>query len=207
MPVRMGFIHGTGNALDIEIGFVPQYVRITDWTNGNIITEGFGQRIVVYTSLSKTIKPGAYIKGITSGATARVNQNIIDSGTVAGGDAAGWLICDVEEVVGTLQTENCQIYDSVPGIAAAATDEITIVVDTELGTAIAAAVTSLTTAATQANAYGGTEAARRKGFTIGATVSVNGALLHYFAAANDPGMDGEELVVGEPQDSAAGIWA
>ena len=203
----MGFIHGTGNALNVEIGFVPEYVRIVDWTNGNIITEGFCKRVVVYTSLSKTIKPGAYIKGITSGATARVNQNIIDSGTVAGGDAAGWLICDVEEVVGTLQTENCQIYDSKPGIAAAATNEITIVVDTELGAAIAAAVTSVSSGATSVDAYGGTEATLRKGFTVGATVSVNGALLHYIAMANDPGMDGEEEVAGETQDSSAGVWA
>ncbi len=126
MPVRTGFIHGTSNALNVEIGFVPDYVRLTDITNGDIITEGYFKRIVVFTSLSVAINVGNYIKGINSGATARINQVIIDTGSVAGGDAAGWLICDPFEVVGTLETENAQVYSSKPGPNAAVTDELGI---------------------------------------------------------------------------------
>ena len=63
MPVMTGFIHGTGAEINVEIGFVPDYVRISDWTNGNIITEGYMKRVVVFTSLSATIKPGYWIKG------------------------------------------------------------------------------------------------------------------------------------------------
>ncbi len=207
MPVRSGFVHGTGNALNVEIGFVPDYLRLVDITNGDIITEGYFKRIVVFTSLSVAISVGNYIKGATSGATARVNQVIIDTGTVAGGDAAGWLICDPFEVVGTLETEEAQVYSSKPGPNAAATDHLDIVVDIEEGNNIAAAVVQVTTAATQVTAFEGTEATLRKGFTMGATVSIVNVLFHYFAMANDPGMEGEETVLGETQSSAAGVWA
>lgn len=206
MPVRMGLIHGTGAEINVEIGFVPQYVRISDWTNGNIITEGYMKRVVVFTSLSNAIKTGDWIKGITSGAKARINKVIIDSGTVAAGDAAGWLICDAEDINGTLETENAQVYTSEPGTTAAATNHLGIVVDTELGVNIAAAVVTATTDAATVRAYIGTEATLRKGFTLGSTVSQDGVLLHYFAAADDPGMGGEEEVAGETQSSTAGVW-
>lgn len=206
MPVRTGFIHGTSNALDVEIGFVPDYVRLTDLTNGNIITEGYFKRIVLFTSLSVAIKTGDYIKGATSGATARVNQVIIDTGTVAGGDAAGWLICDAVDVVGTLETEEAQVYSAKPGPGVAGIDHLDIVVDTEEGNNIAAAVVQVTTAATQLTAFEGTDGDQRKGFTVGATVSIVNVLFHYVAIANDPGMAGEETVLGRTQSSPDGLW-
>lgn len=217
MPVRTGFIHGTGAAINVEIGFVPDYVKILDWTNGNIVTEGFMQRVVVFTSMSKAIVTGNWIKGATSGARARVNEVIIDSGTVAGGDAAGWLICDAEEIGdesgaapasehGTLQTETAQVHTSKPSASASgATDDLSIVVDTELCITTAAAVATATTAAAQVNAYTGTEATRRKGFTLGATVSQDGVLLFYIALGNDQGMGGVATVLGNDQNNAT-IW-
>lgn len=207
MPVRTGFIHGTGNALNVEIGFVPDYLRLVDITNGDIITEGYFKRIILFTSLSATINVGNYIKGRTSGATARVNQVIIDTGTVAGGDAAGWLICDPFEVVGTLETEEAQVYPSKPGAGDAPTDHLDLVVDTEEGNNIAAAVVQVTTAATQVTAFEGTDADQKKGFTVGASVSIVNVLFHYLAIANDQGMEGEETVLGRTQSSPDGLWA
>jgi hypothetical protein len=200
----MGFIHGTSAEINVELGFVPEYVRISDWTNGNIITEGYMKRVIVFTSLSNAINPGDWIKGITSGAKARIKEIILDSGTVAGGNAAGWLICDAEDISGTLQTENADVYTSEPGSAAASANHLGIVVDTELGVNIAAAVVTATTDAASVRAYVGTDAARRKGFTIGSTVSQDGVLLHYFAAASDQGMGQEPEVVGVKQSD--GVW-
>ncbi len=207
MPVKTGFIHGTGNALNVEIGFVPDYVKLIDWTNGDIITEGFMKRVIVFTSLSTAIRTGMWIKGRTSGARARILQVIIDSGTVAAGDAEGWLICNVEDVIGTLETEEAQVYATDPGAGASPTDHLDIVVDTELGITTALAVAPTTTAATQVNAYGGTEGALRKGFTVGGTVSINDTLFFYIAIGSDQGQGGEELVAGESQSSDAGVWA
>ena len=92
MPIKIGFIHGTSAALNVEIGFVPDWVRIYNVTDGENIFEGWLKKVSEFTSLSTTIKPGYWLKGLTSGAKMQISDFILDSGTVAGGDAAGWLM-------------------------------------------------------------------------------------------------------------------
>ena len=203
MPVKVGYIHGTGAALNVEIGFVPDYVKVIDLTDGTDIWEGFLAKVIVFTSLSNAIKAGDYIKGITSGATAQIRQVILDSGTIAGGDAAGWLICNAKDVVGTLETENADVYTAKPGSAAASANHLGIVVDVEFGVDINTEVAAVTGNAGFLS-YEGTEATLRKGFTIGSTISEDGDLLGYFALANDPGMEQEPEVAGVKQ--SAGLW-
>ena len=204
MPVKSGFIHGTGAKLNVEIGFVPDYVKIWNATDGENIFEGWLAKVVVFTSLSATVKPGYWIKGITSGAKARIRDIIIDSGTVAGGDAAGWFICDAEDITGTIASENAQVYSGTPGTAAAATNHCGVVVDVTFGQeTITSAGPVSATATGDIVAYAGTEATLRKGFTIGTKISEDGDLLGYLAIGNDQGLAQEPEVAGVKQSEAA----
>lgn len=210
MPVKVGFIHGTSAALNVEIGFVPDWVRIYNATDGENIFEGWLRKFIVFTSLSTALKPGYWVKGITSGAKARVRDVILDSGTVAGGNAAGWLIFDEEDINGTFTSggENLQVYTSEPGTAAAATNHITT---TASATDITFGMETITsagpiTATSDAliEPYVGTEGALRKGFTIGTQISEDGKLLSYVAIGNDQGLAQEPEVAGVKQSE--GVW-
>ncbi len=205
MPVRTGFIHGTGAALNIEIGFVPDYVRIWNVTNGDVITGGFPKRVIIFSGGgTQVITKGNWIKGITSGAKARITEVILDSGSWAGGDAAGWFLVDAEEVTGVIASENAQQYASEPGTTAAVDDDVTIQLDVEFNLDLTLnTLQGQSTLANQVIAYIGTEAVRRKGFTMGASLSENGILLFYLAIANDPGMQQDALVLGNNQET---VW-
>jgi hypothetical protein len=206
MPVKVGFIHGTSAALNIEIGFVPDWVRIYNATDGENIFEGWLPKLIVFTSLSTALRGGMWLKGITSGAVIRVRDVIIDSGTVAAGNAAGWLIVNQEDINGTITSaENCQIYEQEPVRTTAATNHITFTAaDVTFGmeTITSAGPISATSDAL-IEPYVGTEGVLRKGFTIGTQISEDGDLLSYVAIANDPGQAQEPEVAGVKQSEAA----
>ncbi|KKK52555.1 hypothetical protein LCGC14_3103760 [marine sediment metagenome] len=205
MPHRIGYIHGTSAALNVEIGFVPDAVILFNPTVGS--TEKFSihivKKVIVFTSMTAAttsgIKKGAWIKGITSGAKAQINELILDTATT------GWMICDVEQITGTFQSENCQVYASEPNSTAAADDDITVVVDVEYGVNIESEVT-VTTINDGILGYAGsstTDPVEAKGFTIGSTISVDTELLGYMAFQNDPGQSQPALVNGVDQET---VW-
>jgi|TARA_Y100000310_G_scaffold51684_1_gene47601 hypothetical protein len=205
MPVRSGYIHGTGAALNVEIGFVPDAVILFNPSSGSTekVSVHIVKKVIAFTSMtaaaSSGIKKGAWIKGITSKAKAQIGELILDTATT------GWLICDVEQVTGTFQSENCQVYASEPGTADAADDDITVVVQVEFGVNIEAAAT-VTTINDGILGYAGSSSAsppEAKGFTIGSTISVNTELLGYIAFQNSPGMSQPALVDGVDQET---VW-
>ncbi len=205
MPVRTGVIHGTSAALNIEIGFVPDVVIMVNPNSGGTEKVSFHlvKKVIVFTSMTAAvtsgIKKGAWIKGITSGAKAQIGELILDTTTT------GWLICDVEQITGTFQSENCQVYPSEPGSAAAADDDITVVVDVEFGVNIEAAslVTTINDGILGYAGDGTTTPKEAKGFTIGSTISVDTEILFYIAFQNSPGMSQPALVNGVDQET---VW-
>ena len=200
MPTKVGFIHGTGAKLNIEIGFVPDYVKIWNATDGENLFEGWLAKVVVFTSLSTAIREGDWIKGITSGAKALIREVILMSGSISGGDAAGWLIFNAEDINGTLETENAQVYNSEPGTTTAATNHLGIVVDVTFGQETITTAGPVSASATgDIVAYIGTEATLRKGFTIGTKISEDLKLLGYIAIGNDPGQAQGPKVEGRDQ--------
>ncbi len=205
MPVRTGVIHGTSAALNVEIGFVPAVVIMVNPNSAAAEKVSFHlvKKVIVFTSMTAAatsgIKAGAWIKGITSGAKARINELILDTATT------GWIISDVEQITGTFQSENCQVYASEPGSADAADDDITVVVDVEFGVNIESEAT-VTTINDGILGYAGsptTDPPEAKGFTIGSTISVNTEILFYVAIQNDPGMSQPALVNGVNQEN---VW-
>jgi len=177
---KSGEAVGNAAAINVELGWIPDRVEVYDATNGDIFTVGFCNRLVIPFSGGGTneIAAGNIITGATSGATAIVAAVLLYSGTWAGADAAGFFVCERDDIEGTFGSEN------VVGEEAGATDDATVTVQVEHGynsdTEIAAAAT---TAAILA--YVGAAGSNAKGFTIGSGVAVEAALLRWCAWRND----------------------
>ncbi len=210
MPIKIGHIHGTSAALNVEIGFVPEWVRIYNATDGENIFEGWLKKVSEFTSGSSEIKAGYWVKGITSQAKMKIAAVILDSGSWAGGDAAGWLLVDQEDITGTPTAggENFQVYTTEPGTANAATNHVT---STASETNITYGMETITNAgpitATSdglIEPYIGTDGTLRKGFTIGTQISEDGDLLTFVAMRSSSGNAQEPEVAGVKQ--SAGVW-
>lgn len=200
MGIQIGYIHGTGAAINVSLGYIPDAVQITNVTDGDKIHYCVLDKVLVFTSGGVgEVKRGDTLTGATSSATFKVREVILDSGSWAGGDAAGWFLADHEDVTGTLQTENFDQSGS-----GTQSNIATGVVDVELGVDIDTAVASVTGNAGCLGYEGDAANNYAKGFTVGSTISENAKLLHYIAFSNDPGMQGDgPKVAGALQSS---LW-
>lgn len=170
-----GYVVGTGAALNVSIGWVPRFVRVINLTDGDVINEAVLDKMIAFTSGgTNTPVAGQTITGITSGATAKIKQVILISGTFAGGNAAGYFVCDASDVVGTFQSENVTLNSSASG-----TDDATVAAQVELGVATTTAVASVT-GNSGLTSYKG-DSSNAPGFTLGSTVSESAKLLHWQA--------------------------
>ena len=186
--VATGFIRGTGAAVNVELGWVPDFVMTFNLSNGDDIYANFLKQVIAFTSGGTTeIKQGDKLHGNTSDATAIIRQVIVDTGTWAGGDAAGWFIIDRPDLVGDFSAAETAYREGVDsdgddGVTlTAAQDQDGIDINTE--------VAATTTDATNIYAYAGVAETNSKGFTLGATVSENAVLLGYIALRGDFNFD------------------
>lgn len=189
MTIKTGFIKGTGADKNVSIGFIPDYVKIINLTDGDKVWENFLAKVIAFTSGGTTvIKAGDDLKGATSLATAKIRQVNLDSGTWAGGDAAGWFIFEPNGITGTFQAEAGNINGGTTDLVTlAAQDNDGIDIDTE--------VAATTTDDTNISHYAGSTTASL-GFKIGATISEDGKLLGYIAVRNDDhGPDVDETAI------------
>jgi hypothetical protein len=181
--IATGYIRGTGAAVNVSIGFVPDMVRVMNLTDGDLWTEAYlggGRSIMPFSSGgTNAIAALDYIKGATSGARAQVLGVILDSGSFAGGDAAGWLLLDHRNKSGTFQSENIVHCDSRGNTLNSETDNATVTVDVQANNASAAAVATATGNSAITAYYGSSSAS--DGFTLGSTVSEDAKLIFYIA--------------------------
>lgn len=180
--VATGFLRGTGAAINVELGWIPDFVQVINLTDGDKIHANFLRKVIAFTSGgTEEIKAGDKIHGNTSDATAIVQEVILDTGTWAAGDAAGWLILEAASESGTFQAESAY-RDGVDSdgdnyITVAASDQDGVDIDTE--------VAGTTTAATNIAEYVGASGSNAKGFTVGATIAEDAKLLGYIAMRGD----------------------
>lgn len=172
--VATGFLRGLGADLDVECGFVPDFVTIVNLTDGNKISMNPLKKIVAFTSGSEEIKPGEIVRGNTSQAYAEVEQVLVISGTYEGGDAAGFLVLSVGSLEGQFVAETAyrfqidQAGDNIVNLSGPA-DQNGVDIDTEVSATI--------TEATQCREFRGTRGDKSLGFTVGASLAINGKLL------------------------------
>lgn len=176
--VAVGMVRGTGSAINVELGWIPDWVRIVNLTDGDDIWENWLGKVATFTSGgTNEIKAGDTLVGNTSGASGIVRQVIVDTGTWAAGDAAGWIIYQPASLSGTFGAETAYRH----GVDAAGTDSITVTLPNQDGIDIDTEVAATTTDATNVKEYVGAAGSNAKGFTIGATVSEDAKLIGYVA--------------------------
>lgn len=187
-PLKVGKLRGTGSAINVSIGWVPDMVWISNQTDGDLYTVGWLENVIPFTSGGAfEIKRGMTIKGATGGATAIVQEVILDAGSWAGTDASGWIILDLPTKRGTFQTESVYVIASSAFAASGTADDATIVVDKNYNQAVAAAVAAATGNAAISAYLGDASTGAAAGFTVGSTVSEDAKLLTFIAFRNTDG--------------------
>ncbi|MBM3536895.1 MAG: hypothetical protein FJX55_03570 [Alphaproteobacteria bacterium] len=179
MQIKFGGLVGNGAAVNVSIGFIPDYVRVVNLTDADKDTEAFlgklGWSIPFSSGGTITIAAGDTITGATSGATAKIGQVEISSGTFAGGNAAGFFLVDYSDITGTFTSENVYVSsDTTSGVDdATVTANVTITFSTD--TEVAAETSNaMITAYVGSTTYS-------PGFTIGSTVAEEAKRLHWVA--------------------------
>jgi hypothetical protein len=171
--VKTGFVYGTGAAVNVECGFIPDLVILWNHTDGDVMNLAMPSvRTMAFSSGGTSeIKAGHYIRGATSNARALVKQVLTDTGTWAGGDAAGTLILDSLSIEGTFTSESIYIEgeSGTDDATGAAVGTIGVDSDTEI-----ANDTGITP-------YTGAAGTNSVGFTLATAVSEDAKLLVWTA--------------------------
>ena len=182
-----GFLRGTGAALNVELGWIPDFVLIFNLTGGDVVWANALKQVIAFTSGSTEIKAGDKLHGNTSDATAIVDQVIVDSGSWAGGDAAGWFVLRPTTRNGNFSAAETAYRE---GVDSDGDDRATLTaVQDQDGLNIDTEVAATTTAATNVSEYAGSAGSASKGFTVGATISENANLLYFVAVRGDSRID------------------
>lgn len=180
--IKSGYLVGNGAAQNIELGWVPDIVVITNVTDGDVITIGHigPDQVVPFTSGGTiTIAAGDVITGATTGAMATIREVLMYSGTFAAGDAAGFLVV---EMIGAVAFGSENVYvssDTTAGI-----NDATVTVNVTHSVSIDTEVATVTTTSAILPYFGagGTNA---RGFTVGSVVAEEAKLLRYVAIRGD----------------------
>lgn len=184
------FLVGTGAAQNVEIGFVPDWVRVINVTDGDALYEGCLAPVRKFTSGgTREVKRGDQLVQLTNGrvsASGVVRKVLRTSGSWAGGDAAGYLIFETGSLVGTLGDAAAAVAPQKGARSSA--DHLTLAANDAEGIKVAAAVAS---AAANQNIvpYVGTSGAGSEGFTIESEISESGKLLHFQAWSSGSRVD------------------
>lgn len=179
--IECGYLVGTGAAINVALGFIPDRVQVYNLTDGTIYTEGFLSRWNVPFSSGGTnqISAGDKIIGATSGATAIVESVLLQSGTWAGGNAAGFFILQEGSLNGTFQSEN--VYDLTTQ-ASAGIDDATVTANVVLSVKTDTAAAPVTGNNALSRLEGAAAAAAGgQGFIIGSSVATANKLLYWEA--------------------------
>lgn len=179
---KSGETVGNAAAINVELGWIPDLVIVTNVTDGDKITIGYPNRMAIPFSGGGTteVAVGDTIKGATSNATAVVKNVLLYSGTWAGGDAAGFFIIERDTLTGTFTSENVYVSsDTVTG-----TDDATVTVNVTHTVSIDTEAATETTDA-RVTGYVGASGTNAKGFTIGSTVAEEAKLLRWAAWRNE----------------------
>ena len=181
--IRTGFVLGTGAAINVELGFIPDYVRVANVTDGDKENIWARARVMAFTSGgTHVLAEGDLIQGATNvKVRARVKQVMVTSGTFAGGDAAGLIIFDVLDETGSFGSENVDLVDPSGGPGIETANVATVALQAETANWALGAALATATPAQGILPYVGVAASNSRGFTITATTSESGKLLHYIA--------------------------
>jgi len=185
-----GVIPGTGAALNVELGFIPDFLCIGNVTDGDHLQFYWHKKSAAFTSGgTHVIAAGDILQGATNvNVRARVEQVIVTSGSFAGGDAAGFLLWSANDENGTFGSENVDLLDdasTVEGGGGVETANVGAVsAQIEKGN-MTPYVPALVTTTQAVSAYKGAAGSNARGFTIGSALSESTDMLFYSAWRGD----------------------
>ena len=173
-PVDSGEEVGNGAAINVELGYIPDLVIVSNVTDGDIVTMGYPNRQAIPFSGggATVIAAGDLITGATSGATATVDRVLLYSGSWAGADAAGFFMVERDNLTGTFGSENVVVGTGTDDATVTVNVNHSVNIDTEVASATGNAAIS---------GYVGAASTNSKGFTIGLTVAEEAKLLRWTA--------------------------
>lgn len=169
---KSGVTVGNGAAINIECGFIPHRVEIYNATDGTPVNVGFPGRYIIPFSDGgddAEIVAGEVITGATSGATARIKEILLYSGTWEGGDAAGFFVVEAEDLTGTFGSE--AVVGATGGGDATVTANFVPGYDVDTEVAADNVITP----------YFGVAGSNSKGFTIPVALATEAKALAYVA--------------------------
>lgn len=184
MTIAVDAVVGNGAAINVKLGWFPDFVMLSNETDGNKWTLAFCGKAAYSIPFSsggtKVIAAGDTITGATTTtASAKIARVEVASGTFAGGNAAGFFIVNVEDMVGTFTSENVYVSsDTTSGV-----DDATVTANVTITTSIDTEVAAETTT-NMIIPYVG-DADNPRGFTIGSSVAVEAKVIRYIAFRAD----------------------
>jgi hypothetical protein len=176
--VRHGFVLGAAAAVNVSLGWIPKRVDVFNLTDGTVAAIGYPGILIPFAAGVVAPVVGTKIKGLTSGAIAKVRDVQLVSGTFAGGNAAGFFVADIDEVVGTFGAENFN-QSNDPAGAAATSGTVTAQTEDSLYQSAAAGFVK-GAGNTLITSFAGT-VLLPKGFTIGSTIAAAAKRLRWTA--------------------------
>ena len=185
-----GFIMGNGAALNINLGYVPSWVKLLNITDTNVIAEGPVAEMLGFDSGSIDFKPGMRIDASDSGWGGIVGQEIRTGGNPTTGNSAGLIVFEAGTLYGGANiADNDQIYASeqvdvagttnVGDVVNALLRGVTLEMKPEESTA--GDRMSILAFASGIQPYYGTVGGEALGFTIPAGLAADNKLLGYQA--------------------------
>ena len=202
MRYNDGFIRGTGAARNIELGFVPSWVRLINLTDADMIFEGPVAEAIAFDGGGNTahdtreIKAGDMIHASDDGWHGTVKQVILSTGSWAAGTAAGWIVFEGGTLEGVSSiADNDTIYVRPQAGAKGSADAATVngagltTVTVQLDPTNTTDANKMDPAGTNEHIkpYYGAEGSKARGFTLESAVCESAKLLAFQAWAPDPG--------------------
>lgn len=185
---KVGYLVGNGAALNVELGWIPDYVKLWNLIDADEVHEAFlgGDSYIIPFSGGGTVEivAGNTITGATSQATAVIEEVLLYSGTWAAGTAAGFFV--VRDVSGTFQSENVYSDDA----DSSGSDDATVTANVNYTMSIIDSGSGTTDLAAQTgndaiSKYVGVAGSNAKGFTVGSGLAEEAKLLGYIAVRGD----------------------
>ena len=200
MRYNDGILVGTAAAQDIEVGFVPSWVKVINQNSGTgnagvpIVYEGPVAEVISFDSGgTEPITAGQRVDAMDGGWRGIVKQVIVYAGTWAAGTADGFLVFEPGTLVGAGNiADNDVIYTSDQvDVRGPATDRAAVEVAglKDLTTVETSTFDLSAAAGVRITPYYGASGEKSHGFTFGATISDSDNMLFYQAWAPDPGSD------------------
>lgn len=176
---QCGYTMGNGADINVDLGYIPQVVHVTNLTDQDIRTTGYLDDVYAFGTGGTGIAVGDKITGGTSGATVVVRNVLpLSSGTWAGGNAVGVFVATRDQRTGTFTAnEDLKVGGATRAV-------LTNGFPTQYSVMAFGSTGVTATTGAGVTPYVGSLGASAAGFTIGSTAAEEGKALFWEAISN-----------------------